>query len=365
MARARFGALFERMVSALERGDPIADAAVQALEPVPVREWVPRLEHAMRHGDGPTPVLDLVAAARRVPDWVDWRSVGRAHRVLHRSGVLGGLVLGFRSLVYGYAAPAGNKPLIFSGRLIEDTPRRLAETGRFVGAVGSERGMRPGGEGFEITLKVRLMHARVRALASRDPRWRIDRWAVPINQHDMLATLLLFSTVYLQGLERLGLRFTPAEWSDYLHLWRWVGCVIGVEAMLLPISVDEALEMGEFIRATQGPPDDDARALVGALLTPPASLTGVYADPSRRATRRQLAESVCRGLIDPQTADGLELARHPAADVVDVVRTLLTPFERLRQRVPGVDRMATLQGARHWQPRVDARFTPPTNLRPR
>jgi hypothetical protein len=37
--------------------------------------------------------------------------------VFLRPGLLGGLVLGLRSLVYGYAAPAGNKPLVFSGRL--------------------------------------------------------------------------------------------------------------------------------------------------------------------------------------------------------------------------------------------------------
>jgi hypothetical protein len=46
--------------------------------------------------------------------------------VLLRTGFLGGIVLGFRSLVAGYCSPAGNKPLAFSGRLREAAPRRLS-----------------------------------------------------------------------------------------------------------------------------------------------------------------------------------------------------------------------------------------------
>ena len=62
--------------------------------------------------------------------------------------MLGGLVLSLRSLMGGYTAPVGNKPLAFSGRLRERAPRRVAETARFVTAVCAPAGMRRGAPGF-------------------------------------------------------------------------------------------------------------------------------------------------------------------------------------------------------------------------
>lgn len=361
------------MVPALERTDPHADAAARALAAVPVGQWTARLDHCVTHGQGPAALEEMVAGATDVPRWVKWSEVERAGMVLRRSGLLGGLVLGFRSLVYGYAAPAGNKPLMFSGRLVADTPRRLAETARFVAAVGRPEGMRPGGEGFRASLKVRLMHARVRTLLLDDPRWVRSRWAVPINQHDMVATLLLFSVVYLQGLERLGAVFTRAEREAYVHLWDWVGHVIGVESSLRLGDAGHAAELGEFIRATQHPPDGDARALVQALLQPPRP-EGWVAGADRRLdaqlrARHRLAESICREMTDPQTADGLELGRGPLGHAVDGVRSVVGTLAWVRARSPALEELALRRGERYWREEVGrslagrpVTFTPPAGL---
>ena len=114
---------------------------------------------------------EFIEETARVPAWVDWPTIDHAGDVLHRAGVLGGLVLGAMSLPFGYASPGGNKPLVLSGRLTEQAPRRLSETSRFVQAVCRPRGVRPGADGFKITLKVRLMHAHVRAMLLRSGRW--------------------------------------------------------------------------------------------------------------------------------------------------------------------------------------------------
>src|SRR5205823_697063 len=119
----------------------------------------------------PPALRDFFAETARVPAWVDWTTIDHAGAVLHRAGVLGGLVLGAMSLPLGYASPGGNKPLVFSGRLTEQAPRRLNETSRFVQAVCLPRGMRPGADGLKITLKVRIMHAHVRRMLLRSGKW--------------------------------------------------------------------------------------------------------------------------------------------------------------------------------------------------
>src|SRR5690554_6663809 len=189
---------FVPLLEALHRGDPLADRAIAVLSGLPMGQKMALIDGVLAGKEiatreAPPELLKLVEAARDVPDWVDWSRLERGAALLMRTGVLGGITLGGKSLIEGYCAPAGNKPLAMSGRLKDQAAMRLNETARFVEAVGTPEGMRPGNAGFSITLKVRLMHAGVRALIEQSGRWHPELWALPINQHDMVATIHLFS----------------------------------------------------------------------------------------------------------------------------------------------------------------------------
>lgn len=349
-ARARFGDLTERLVPYFERMDPQADAAVAELAAEHPAQRHARIDAALdgAWATSPAPLRELVEAATLVPPWVDWARFRRAHDVFLRPGLLGGITLGLRSLVYGYAAPAGNKPLAFSGRLKERADRRLAETGRFVTAVTALDGLRPGALGWKFVLKVRLMHAEVRRLVLASGRWSREAWAEPINQHDMLATILLFSNVFIDGIRLLGVHVTPEEADDYQHLFRWVGELIGVEPALLPATHLEATRLAEFIRLTQGPPDDDSRELVNALLEGPLRLAKT--PEARRRAARQVAVSrgLCRSLVGDELADALGLARDGHRHWALGVRTVLRLLEHARRGVPPVNDLVRLLGSRYW-----------------
>ncbi|MGB1276074.1 MAG: oxygenase MpaB family protein, partial [Nannocystaceae bacterium] len=253
--------MVDRLVPYLWRGDPLADAVIAdgAAQEVLAACQSPDEAYAQS-------VQNLARSVCEVPAWVDWPRIARAGELFYRAGVLGGLVLGLRSLIAGYAAPDGNKPLVFSGRLAEQTPRRVAETSRFVTEACRPGGMRVGASGWAITVRVRLMHAKVRALISQTGRWQPEAWGLPINQHDMLATNLLFSSVFVDGLRILGLAVSNQDAADYMHLWRYIGWVMGVEPALLPADWHDATRLEAVIQATQRPPDDDSRALVDALI---------------------------------------------------------------------------------------------------
>ena len=367
-ALRRFGDLPLRLLSYLDQGDALADAAVEALAELPraerralIREALATIPAGEPPPSLPAPLAELIAGACRVPPWVDWARIERAGAVFRRAGLLGGATLGLGSLVYGYAAPAGNKPLAFSGRLTERADRRLAETGHFVTAVCAPGGTAPGAPGWEISLQVRLMHAQVRRLLLRDERWSRELWALPINQHDMMATVLLFSMVFIDGVRKLGLHVSGAEADDYQHLWRWVGTLLGVAPELLPATYGEAARLGDFVHLTQGPPDADSRALVRALLDGPRRRVGLRApdDADRQALRRwrasrRLAEAhvgaasaLSRFLIGDDLADALGLERtqrHLPRGVRSVVRLL----DGARRSSPRLDRTAQRLGERYW-----------------
>jgi hypothetical protein len=346
-ARRRFGDRVDRLAPYLSASDELADAAVAALDTAPPAATA-SVERALAGaGDVPEPLRALLAAAARVPPWVDWHSVERGGRVLLRAGILGGVVLGAKALVYGYASPAGNKPLVLSGRLFEQAARRLNETARFVQAVVRAGGMRRDGNGFAATVKVRLMHAQVRQFILRSQKWRHDLWGLPINQHDMMATSLLFSLITLQGLRQLGLHIDRDQSDDYMHLWRYVAHVIGVDPMLVPATEREAEELAALISATQAPPDEDSRQLVAALMH--AGETSRHPDDTERARRyRRAAEGICRALVGDALADGLGLTRTRWVHALAPIRATVTALERARRRSPRLERALVRAGARYW-----------------
>jgi hypothetical protein len=346
-ARERFGDRVDRLAPYLDASDELADAAVAALDAAPAAA-IATVERALSgDGDVPAPLAALVATATHVPPWVDWQAIERGGRVLLRAGILGGIVLGAKALVYGYAAPAGNKPLVLSGRLTEQAARRLNETARFVQAVVRSGGLRRGGDGFAATVKVRLMHAQVRHFILRSSQWRSELWGLPINQHDMVATTLLFSLITLQGLRQLGLHVSRDESDDYMHLWRYVAHVIGVDPMLVPATEREADELAALISATQAPPDEDSRQLVAALMR--SGEQSRDADERLRARRyRPVAEGICRALVGDELADGLGLPRRRWVHALGPIRATVTALERARRRSPRLERAAVRAGARYW-----------------
>jgi hypothetical protein len=351
-ARRRYGDRVDRLVPYFWKLDPAADAAVEALAEIGPGRSAPIVDRVLAgdpkaEREAPVALRELVEAARVVPPWLDWERANRGGALLLRAGVLGGIVLGARALVYGYAAPAGNKVLTLSGRLNEMALRRLNETGRFVQATARRDGMRPGNEGWAITLKVRLMHAQVRRMVLASGRWMPELWGAPINQHDMVATTLLFSWVTITGLRTLGLSIDREEADDYMHLWRWIGVVIGVEPELLPSTEREGNDLAQMIRATQGPPDEDSRRLVDALMRA-GEREGTPIERARARRMRPVAYGLCRALVGDELADALGVPRTRWVHAAQAMRRAVAAVEVARRRSGRLERAFVEIGERYW-----------------
>jgi hypothetical protein len=373
-ARARFGDRVDRIGAFLDRVDPLADAVVDDLETLGHGPGFAMIERALRRGiaavpSAPASFRALFGALDDRPAWVDDGALDRGGALLMRAGILGGIVLGAKSLVHGYATPGGNKPLVFSGRLVEGAARRLNETSRFVQAVCRPGGMRRHGDGFEITVKVRLIHAQVRRMCLRSGRWDRDRWGAPINQHDMAGTTLLFSLSVLEGLATLGLSFDRDEAEDYLHLWRYVGHVIGVDPAILPTSHADAWRLARVIDATTGPPDDDSRTLVRALFEHPRTIAKTEAERRRAEVQVGLGQAFGRLLVGQELADRLAIPTTPWRHLLPAIRTFAAASEAVRRRMPSATQAAIEAGTRYWDRVVaiglaeaTAEFRPPERL---
>lgn len=373
-AHARFGDQAHRVAAFLNVCDPLADACVDAFAELPAGRGFELVSRAIADGidrvpDAPPALRALFASLDRVPAWVDWDVVDRGGELLLRSGPLGAMVLGFRSLVIAYAAPGGNKPLVLSGRLTDNAGRRLAETGRYVHEVARPRSLRRDGEGFAITVKVRLMHAQVRRLVRRSGKWQSDAWGEPVNQHDMLGTALVFSVAMIDGLRQLGFRLSDDEVHGYIQLWRYASHLMGLDHELLFSTEREGRRLGDIIAALQGPPDEDARALVAALFS-----SGL-GDPKSRAEAiflrgyRRFVQGLSRGFVGDELADGVALPDDLSRYALPAIRPIVRVAERVRERSEIARRVAIFAGNERWKRVVraglgdaPAEFRPPERL---
>lgn len=352
-ARARFGDRVDRLGAYLTRGDPLADAVAEAMDAMPSGAGSALFDRMARSGaaearDAPEAMRALFAAVGKVPAWVDWELVDRGGQMLIRSGPLGGLVLGLKSLVLAYTSPAGNKPLVFSGRLAQNAPRRLHETACFVRRTILPGGLRPGADGWRATLRVRLIHAQMRRRMLRSGRWDVPAWGVPINQHDEAGTSVLFSAAVLGGLRSLGLRVRPAEAEAYMHLWRWSGWLMGIDPELLPAAEGEANRLGELMTATQDRPDEDSRILTRAFLEAPVEGATTPAQVRAARVHMRFTAALCRMLIGDETADQLAIPRSAWRPVPRWLGRIVSMIDRARDVLPSTDESAIRWGMTYW-----------------
>jgi hypothetical protein len=371
-ARRRFGPRVDRMGALLGAGDPLADAAVEAIADRTPEERERLVDLTLR-GDLralPVELRALREALSALPFWADLDRARHGGEVLLRTGFFGGIVLGFRSLVAGYCSPAGNKPLAFSGRLREAAPRRLSETSRFVSLVYQPGSFAPGAPGWVAAARVRLMHAQIRRLLRASARWDSAAWGEPINQVDMAGTTLLFSLALVDGLRMLGFRIEGDDCEDVLHLWRIGGWILGVDPELLCATEHEARVLWELLEATQDPPDADSAALAVALMEGPLHEARTLEQRARARRFLPVAYGIGRYLLGDRHADALGYPKTPWRFVAPALRTLISSTGRLVGRLPGVDRLSLEAGIRYWRRAAeaglagdDARFELPSRMR--
>jgi hypothetical protein len=192
--------------------------------------------------DAPPELAAMLTPALDPPDWVDldlvdagavaWGHVGAVPKLL---------ALSAGSLVYGYGSAGFARPLVRTGRLTQMAPQRLSETARWVLTATRPGALHPGADGMHATVRLRLVHALVRAHLRRSGDWDTLNWGEPISIGEIAATGVIGFFVHPKdALEDLGVRWTPSELEAITHLWSWISFLMGVPEEFLPGSYAEA-----------------------------------------------------------------------------------------------------------------------------
>lgn len=340
-ARREFGADADRYASYYLVGDPIADDLAawlqQGGEPAKSQFELAFARGLSSVSDPPAELRRFFERAESIPPWVDFAELRRGALAYQRFGILGMIVLSAWSLINGYHSSAAVKPLAFTGQLRHNAQRRLAETARFVSEASQVDGLRRGRPGHEISLRVALIHAHVRSACARSPQWQTKDWGVPINQADMLGTLLEFSLLMLDGVQRLGFHVDPSERKAILAMWRYCGHLSGVDPWLLAHlgSEAETRRIAELIRLVQPGPDEDSLALTRQLLKVPEQNARGAGPGVLGVAVSRFHNGLARALNGPEIADNLDIPNDLWKYSEYPVRAVLAPLETLRRLIPG------------------------------
>jgi hypothetical protein len=232
------------------------------------------IDEALNNGfdsikDPPSSIVELFAEADNIPIWLNQDLLKTGSEYCRRAGSFALVVLRNYCLMGGYESSAINKPLIYTEALKKGAAKRMAETVEFWVQVTGENAMQRDAIGFKSAIKVRLMHAYARAAIQKTSGWSNDLWGAPINQGDMVATNLGFSLVFIEGLKRVGLSPTNEEIKGVLHLWKYIGYLLGIPAGYLPDTETEAIDSLYKWTMTQSAADEDTKALAHALMLEP------------------------------------------------------------------------------------------------
>ncbi|WP_189331508.1 oxygenase MpaB family protein [Actinoplanes ianthinogenes] len=328
----------------LNRRDEPAAALVRAVRDsarLSVRDLL-RLVAAGPAEGVPEAVATFVEAVRKRPAWVDDDLLARGAEACRAFGMDAGLVLAYGSLLGGYRTGAALEPLVRTGRLTGgETLRRIKETSHWWRAVTEPGGLAPGGAGFLATLQVRVMHALVNARLEADPTWDHAFRGLPINQYDQASTLGVFSTSFLLHLRLLGVRVAKADAAAVMHLWCYVGWLLGVDEDWLPFTEKQGRRQLYHFLSFDPPPDRNSVGLARALI----AMSDEFAHGWRRVYERERALSVSTWLLGRAAMRDLGLPRRPPwYGLARVTANLL--ISHGLGRLPGGRRLLLARGER-------------------
>ncbi len=351
---ARFSPAFLESLRA--EGDPSADAAVATFFSAADARGptlYARLGQTREQDMDDVAFPGVGAFVRERPPWPDWAdeaTVRAGQEVFSRWGMQLSMGLFLSSLPTTYLCAKGTVPLVRTARLVSHPRRRILETGQMIIEAMTPGALTPGERGERAVRHVRLMHATVRyglthpealgALGGTEDEGWDDALGVPLNQEDLLGTLLAFSALGLDALERLGVALSEGEADAYVHAWNVVGTQIGVRGDLLPLSTSEARRVAAAILAAQRAASADGRELMARTI---AAMDELVALPLMRG----LSESGVRYFLGDADADLLGVGpanwtRH----LFSAMRCLDGPLDRLLTRLPGQHRLSALLGRR-------------------
>ena len=295
-------------------GDPEADALMEQLASLGQQEAARHIRAAMDNPndsalrDAPPLLLEFFKGIETPADWVDFNALIAGIRMFHRNSrlVLASFVGG--ALVEGFTTNIA-KSFTLTGRARDRGVRRLGQNNRHMLEIFMPHGLAREGDGWKLSVRIRLAHAQARRLLDESDEWDAEVWGVPLHSAHMAYALTNFAARVLKHMKKLGASYTDEEAESFMAVWRYSGLLMGIpEALLFKDLADaEAIfDIGQMCEPFGG---DESIIMMNALVNSAPLVIGIT-EPYERRKLVSFIYKVSRALVGDNLADQ---ARFPSA----------------------------------------------------
>ncbi|MEC3957803.1 oxygenase MpaB family protein [Nocardia sp. CDC153] len=350
------------MADHLWQGDEPMDALVAAFGRLGSAGGRRMLNQALAHGidslDDPLPELvDLFARLDNPPDWYDpdlWE-YGRQRWI--NVSLAGKMAMGVQDFMGTFVGAEVASAVGQTGRFVKDPYRRGLESSVWFRSVTAPRALERSNPIFHDTIRVRFMHAQVRAMLRRT--WGDEHFAQhgnPISNATTMGAAVTFGISPICFDHVHGRRCTTRQLDAVMHYWSYIAYVFGVAEELIPRSAAEGMEQADYMVATAGVAPRWTANMAGAATRrfTDSTLTGRLQIAATAPLLGALAYYSSEPLVRTLTADTPlhSVPLRPFTRLVGMAANTEVRVRALDDRLPGA-RSRMTRRARHIDPMWD------------
>ena len=258
-------------------------------------------EEALR--DAPASLRKLFEEAETPPEWLDYSAFAPAVRMFHRNSqvILAAFVTGV--LIEGFTTNIA-KSFFITGRVRDQGVRRLGQNNRHMMEIFIPGGLYRQGDGWKLSVRIRIIHARLRHLLSSSGDWDTEAWGVPISAAHLGYAISAFSARLLKHMKTLGASYNDEEYASFMAVWRYSGHLMGIPETILFHDAEEALKLYDIGHMCE--PESPMESVVMAhSLVNSAPLIAGMAEPADRRRLAKYVYRISRKLIGKEAAESL------------------------------------------------------------
>ena len=290
-------------------GDPLGEAMTEDLAELGEAESG-RLIRAAMNEEGEEALRDAPASLRAFfkdaetpPEWLDFSAFAPGVRMFHRNSqvILGAFVAGV--LIEGFTTNIA-KSFFITGRVRDQGIRRLGQNNRHMMEIFLPGGLYRDGDGWKLSVRIRIVHARMRYLLNNSEDWDTEAWGEPISAAHLGYAISAFSARLLLHMKTLGADYSDEEYASFMAVWRYSGYLMGIPETILFHDADEALKLYDIGLICEPSFQIESVVMAHSLVNSAPLIAGMV-EPGARRNLARYVYRVSRGLIGEEVAESL------------------------------------------------------------
>ena len=301
-------------------GDSLAEAMMDDLEELSPEQSGGFIEAAMNN-EGEDALRNAPASLRKFfgesetpPEWLDYSAFAPGVRMFHKNSqvILAAFVAGV--LIEGFTTNIA-KSFFITGRVRDQGIRRLGQNNRHMMEIFLPGGLHRDGDGWKLSIRIRIVHARLRHLLNNSEEWDTEAWGTPISAAHLGYAISAFSARLLKHMKTLGSSYNDEEYASFMAVWRYAGYLMGIPETILFRDADEALRLYDVGLMCEPDPQIESIVMAHSLVNSAPLIAGIT-EPAERRALAGYVYRIARGLLGKETSKSLMFPPHSAFGVL-------------------------------------------------